>query len=141
MIFAVILVVCIIAAASWIAWGGEDTILIPFISAVVAMVVLFWGGSVYLFHCDNVATVRYGDEAIAARTAYRDDLRRSLETMRTVPGQLMNQDKPYTTMAEKLAEAEYSLNYTRSMVVQAKIDIESRKIGPWSLIVRWVGER
>lgn len=94
-------------------------------------------------HCDDIAFIRNKDSLLLAHTQLIENISIQMEDLNKSLGKqsLFNADSPYKTLIEQKSEVVKKLAHTRIRIVQVQNDIQARKIGLMSHIVRWYGEK
>lgn len=108
--------------------------------AAVWVLIVFFS---FLFHSHDVAIVRNSEMIIAAQQERIDSLKVGIAELSGIgknTGVLFNADSPIKSMIDNLADAESELAKAKMKVIEAKVDISARKIGPLSFVVSLTGE-
>lgn len=111
-------------------------------TAFVLIMVIFTPFS-YLSHISDLGVLREQQHVIQT---YRTGISRLENRIKNVSSHkintaLLNHDSPITSLVSALSEAESKLVEAETKVAYAKVNIGKRKIGPFSFIVSWVGEK
>lgn len=93
-------------------------------------------------HCDSLATIKSADSLIAVYTESLSDLDKQMESLsKDIDNKtLFNADSPYRTLIQTKADYVSKVAKARFEIVDAKREIQARKLGFMSHIVRWYGE-
>lgn len=94
-------------------------------------------------HCDDIAFIRNKDSLLLAHTQLIENISIQMEDLNKSLGKqsLFNADCPYKTLIEQKSEVVKKLAHTRICIVQVQNDIQARKMGLMSHIVRWYGDK
>lgn len=107
------------------------------ISALVFSLIAGLGS--YNDHINSLAMLRTSSAQVSVQTERCEALAKQLTILRGSGPLTINADTPVASVASALAAAQNDLAATRQKIIDARRDIEARKLGLYSFIVRWIG--
>lgn len=119
---------------------AEEAFLSGFIGLLAATIPGFAVFTSWSCHADDLAVIKEQTRVISVYEQQKEELTKTLNTFQYPESSLLNADSPVASIVLGLSDAEKMLADARKIEAEAYKSIESRKIGPMSGVVNFVGD-
>lgn len=117
-------------AGSVFAWLGTITLVLG----------LLFDGSEWSDQARDLGTIKAQDEVIAVYEQQVLSLTQELQGFHYTPGSLLNADSPVAAVVKSLTDVQGQLTDSKVRKAQAIVSIEQRRNGPFSQVIKFVGD-
>ena len=118
----------------------EDGVCISGPSLSVSLILGCFVFGSWFAHAKDLSTIEEGHRAITLYQKKIDSLTTRLEDFDYPQGSLLNADNPIASIVQSLSQAEDGLLKAKLRVASSIEDIESRRLGPMSGVISFVGD-
>lgn len=123
--------------------NADGGLFVSLFSMIVLMILTFFFLGSFFNHAEDLGVLNAQKYKISVYEEQREELQTTLESFnfQDKQGALLNQDSPIRSIVDEIGRVNKELANAKAELATAKISIEARKRGPFSLVVKWYGEK